>query len=158
MPIVKAISPTVSIAWLLVVAFKWVLGLHLLVDQTLWLQYKVGYVVSSSIDAAVILYLLYQIRGPFKSAGSLERLGIWGWFWRAVVSGFARLAVLLPFAYFVLPHTSPSEQTAAHLMLLLIPSSIAAAIAVWLLYAPNKAEQLRSIVRSARRRLERNDA
>jgi hypothetical protein len=117
---VKPVFPTIVIAWLLVDAFKWLLGFHLLVDPTLWLQYKVGYVISSSVDAAVILYLLYRVRGPVESEGSPEPLNVWGWFWRAVVAGFARLAVLLPFASFALPRTSPSEQTVTHLLLLLI--------------------------------------
>jgi hypothetical protein len=150
-PIVKPVFPTIVIAWLVAGAFKWLLGFHLLVDPTLWLQYKVGYVISSSVDAAVILWLLYRVRGPFKSEGSPEPLNIWGWFSRAVVAGFARLAVLLPLAYFVLPRTPPSEQTATHLMLLLIPSSVAAAIAIWLLYAPSRAEHLRAVFRLARR-------
>jgi len=157
MPIEKQYVPAMALAWLFVVLFKLAVGLYLLLDQTLWLQYKVGYLISASIDAAVILYLLYRIRGPFKTQGSPIPLGVWGWVWRTLVSGYARLLFLAPFAYFALPRTSPHQQTAGDLLLLVIPGSVFAAIAVWMLYAPNKVEQVRSLLRLSGRS-ERNDA
>jgi hypothetical protein len=133
-------------AWPLLTLYKLALGVHLLTDESLWLQYKVGYFAASLLDAAVILYLLHGIRGPFRSKESSELLTVWGWLWRAAVVGFARFVVLLPFAYFLLPRRSPAEQTAAELLLLVLPSSVAAAVAVWVLYAPDKCAKLKVLL------------
>jgi hypothetical protein len=156
MPIDKQHLSAIAFAWLFVVLFKLAVALHLLLDQTLWLQYKIGYFISAAIDAAVILYLLYRIRGPFKVDGSPIPLGVWGWVWRTLVSGYARLLLLAPFVYFALPRTSPHQQTAVDLLLLVIPGAVFAAIAIWLLYAPKKAERFRSLLRLPPRS-ERND-
>ena len=154
-------APSLKPAWLslpLLVSFKCVLGLWALMDQSIWLQYKLGYIAMSVVDAAVIVWLIYRIRGPFKKSGEPGFLSVWGWFWRAEAVGFGRVVLLLPFAYLVSSRRTPSEQTAVELLLLTLPMSVAAAVVAWLFYSPHKREQVQHVISSLRERLGRADA
>jgi hypothetical protein len=137
----------------LLVSFRCLLGLQVLTDHSVWLQYKLGYVALLAVDAVVVVWLLYRIRGPFKAGAKPSVLGVWGWFWRAVAVGFCRVVLLFPFAYLVSYRRTPTEQSAMELLLLALPMSVAAAVVAWLFFSPNKTEQVQHVISSMRKHL-----